>query len=93
MTTQSKPGAGGPRQSTFDKGQRGASQSPDDMKVASRPANPRGIMEEGRADMPKKRRSLFSQSYWRQSLQHPDNLHGNPDSRRAIISGDNSSGG
>ncbi len=83
-----------PRQSTFNKGQRGASQSPDDMKVASRPANPRGIMEEGRAAMPQKRRAgQFSQTYWRQSVQHPDNLHGNPDSRRAVISGDNTGGG
>jgi hypothetical protein len=77
-----------PRQSSFKDGERGASQSPDNMKVASRPANPRGIMEEGRAQMPKKR-AIFSQTYWRHSIQHPDNLHGNSDSRRAIHSGDN----
>lgn len=82
-----------PRQSSFKPGERGSSQSPNDMKVASRPGNPRGIMEEGRAAMPPKKRGLFSQTYWRQSVQHPDNLHGNPDSRRAVHSGDNTLGG
>lgn len=76
-----------PAQSSFKKGEVGVSQSPDDMKVAARPANPRGIMEEGRAAMPK-RRPKFNQKYWQPSVQHPDNLHGNPDSRRQIISGD-----
>lgn len=75
----------GPRQSTFAKGQRGVSLSPDDMKVASRPGNPRGIMEEGRAAMPKgKARSQFTQKYYQKSLPHQDYLHGNPDSRRSI---------
>src|SRR5216683_8191514 len=84
-----------PRQSTFKKGQRGASQSPDDMKIASRPVmaggGPSVAPNEiaGRPDPGfKQKRPLFNQRYWRASMQHPDNLQGNPDARREIISGD-----
>lgn len=89
-------GMGGPRQSTFKKGQRGASQSPDDMRVPDKVAYRADPMGGGPTVAPndnagrlddafkKRKRPLFTQSYWRQSQPHPDYLQGNPDARRQI---------
>lgn len=88
-TRKATPGAGGPRLDTFKRPN--DSLSPDDMKVKMNPSigGPSVAPNEngGRIDPnlgPKKKRPLFNQKYWQKSVQHPDYLHGNPDSRRNI---------
>lgn len=88
--SKATPGMGGPRQSSFKKGQRGASLSPDDMKVASRLNPGPSVAPNENAGRPEpgfgpRKRPLFNQRYYRQSVQHPDNLFGNPDARRNIV--------
>ena len=67
-----------PRLDSFDPKQK------DTLDAGRGQVGQRGGSEGMRAQMPKKKRPLFSQRYYQPSPQHPDNLAGNPDSRREI---------